>query len=339
MADASSPPPDRQRNREGRMSFGDHLEELRRCLLRGLVGVVIAVAVALFFATDLLAFILKPLLVVLHAHGQRPEVMALSPPETFVVYLKIGFLTGLILAMPWLLYQLWVFVAAGLYRHEQKFARTFVPLIVGLFFVGVAFLYGVVLPIVLNFFITFSNSVRLPDLSPSWLQKLVVAVEELPPTTQPVMGSQSVSLLPDDPPQPGPGAVWVNTRLRELRVQTDQGLLVTPLKPAASATAITSQFSLQFYVSFVLSLAFAFGLAFELPMVVVFLSLVGIVTATQMAKARRYVIFGIVVAAAVLTPPDVLSMILLAIPMLFLFEGGLWTARLLEGRRKSGAAG
>ena len=78
------------------MSFGDHLDELRRCLLRGLTGVGIAIVIALFFATDLLAFILQPLLVVLRSHGQRPEVQALSPPETFIVYLKISFLSGLI---------------------------------------------------------------------------------------------------------------------------------------------------------------------------------------------------------------------------------------------------
>ncbi len=119
---------------------------------------------------------------------------------------------------------------------------------------------------------------------------------------------------------------------------TDQGLLMTPLESAKSTGAVTSQFSLQFYISFVLSLALAFGLAFELPVVVVFLSLTGIVSAAQMGKARRYVIFGIVVAAAVFTPPDVISQILLAIPMMALFEGGLLAARLLERGRTAESA-
>ena len=319
------------------MSFGDHLEELRQCLLRGLAGVVLAVVVALFFAKELMVLILQPVVVVLHSHGLPPNVTALSPPEPFIVYLKIGFLSGLIVAMPWLLYQLWKFVAAGLYRHEQKFVRTFIPLSAVLFALGVAFLYWVVLPIALNFFIAFSKSLELPALSPSWLQRYVLAGEESPPTTQPTIESQRFPLLPDDPADARPGEVWVNVDARELRVMTDRGLLVAPLRSATSA-AVTSLFSLQFYVSFVLMLALAFGLAFELPVVVVFLSLADIVRAAEMARARRYVIFGIVVAAAMFTPPDVISQVLLAIPMLVLFEGGLLAARLLERRRRAGSA-
>lgn len=316
------------------MSFGDHLEELRSRLFRGLAGVLVAVIGALLCGKKLLAFILQPLLVVLQAHEQRPEVMALSPPETFLMYLKIGFLSGLIVAMPWLLYQLWAFVAAGLYQRERKFANMFVPLIIGLFAAGVAFLFWVVLPIVLNFFVTFSKSVDLPELSPTWLQKMVLAVPEPESTTQPTIEPQNVPLMTEDPSDPQPGAVWVNTTRKELRVMTERGLLMTPLRPATAKTAVTSQFSLQFYISFVLSLALAFGLAFELPVVVVFLSLVGIVRAAEMARLRKYVIFGIVVAAAVLTPPDVISQILLAIPMMVLFEGGLLVARALEVHKK-----
>ena len=317
------------------MSFGDHLDELRRCLLRGLGGVAVAIIIALFFATDLMAFILQPLFVVLRSHGQRPEVLALSPPETFIVYLKISFLSGLIVAMPWLLYQMWSFVASGLYRREQRFVRMFIPLTAILFATGVAFLFGVVLPIVLNFFVSFSKRVDVPDLSPSWVQSFVLAVpDDATPTTRPAMESQSVPLRADDPPDPDPGAIWVNTAARELRVKTTDGLLVTPLRPAAAQTAVTSQFSVQFYISFVLSLALAFGLAFELPVVVVFLSLADIVRPAQMARARKYVIFGIFVAAAIFTPPDVISQVLLAVPMITLFEGGLLVARVLEVRRR-----
>ena len=320
------------------MSFGDHLEELRGCLIRSLFGAGLAIVLALFFAKDLMAFMLRPLLVVLHNHGQRPEVMALSPPEAFLEYMRIGFLSGLIIAMPWILYQVWMFVAAGLYQRERRYVRMFIPLIGGLFAVGVAFLYWVVLPLALNFFIAFSASVELPELTPSWLQTLVLDLRATPSTTQPADGTQTVPLLTDDPTQPAPGAVWVNVREQELRVMTGQGLLMTPLRAAKKTAAITSQFSLEFYISFVLSLALAFGVSFELPVVVVFLSLTGIVRTAQMVKARRYVIFGIVVAAAVLTPTaDILSLMLLAVPMFFLFEGGLLAARAMERGRKAAA--
>ncbi|MCP4593316.1 MAG: preprotein translocase subunit TatC [bacterium] len=315
------------------MSFGDHLEELRRCLVRGLIGVLVAVIVALCYSKQLLAIILQPLLIVLHQHKQPQTVTALSPPETFIAYLKVGFLSGLIVAMPWLMYQLWAFVAAGLYRSEQKFAKVFVPLVAGLFATGVAFLYYVVLPIVLNFFISFSNSVGLPELNPTWLQQQILAIEDSPATTQPAVELLHLPLLASDPPDPSLGGAWVNTFKRELRIMTEDGLLTTPLKPVTKNPAVTSQFALQFYISFVLALALAFGLAFELPIVVVFLSLIGIVSAADMAKGRKYVAFGIVIAAAVLTPPDVISQILLAIPMMMLFEAGLIVARILERRR------
>jgi len=316
------------------MSFGDHLEELRRCLLRGLIGVAVAIVVALFFAKDLLAFIMQPLLIVLHSLGQPPSVIALSPPEGFLVYLKVGFLSGLIVSMPWLLYQVWSFVAAGLYGHEQRFAKTFIPLTAVLFGTGVAFLYWVVLPVVLNFFVSFSSSLDMPELSPTWLQSHVLSMPEPSNPTLPEMEEQRMPMCAEDPPDPCIGAVWINTGARELRINTPDGLLVAALKPAALKTAVTSQFSLQFYISFVLSLALAFGLAFELPVIVVFLSLANIVRAAQMAKARKYVIFGIFVAAAMFTPPDVISQILLAVPMIALFEGGLLVARVLEVRRR-----
>ena len=99
------------------------------------------------------------------------------------------------------------------------------------------------------------------------------------------------------------------------------------------ADTLRSAFGLQFYVSFVLSLALAFGIAFELPVVVVFLAMTRIVPTRVMARSRRYVIFGIFVSTALLTPPDVVSQILLALPMIVLFEAGLLAAKLMERGR------
>jgi sec-independent protein translocase protein TatC len=106
------------------------------------------------------------------------------------------------------------------------------------------------------------------------------------------------------------------------------------LELEGSVTTVRSEFALQFYISFVLGLALAFGIAFELPVAVVFLALTRIVPARGMAKARRYAIFGIFVATALLTPPDIISQILLAVPMIALFEGGLLAARIIERRRR-----
>lgn len=313
-----------------RMSFGDHLEELRRCLILALVGIAIASAVSLYFGEQVLAIVLRPLLVVQRLHGQPPELMALSPPETFTIYLKLALLCGLILSMPWVLYQFWRFVSSGLYFHEQRFVRLFLPTTIGLFGLGVAFLYFIVLPIVLNFFVAFSPAIDLPNLQPTQLEQFLLPAGQEFAATQPAGAGLSFPVYGMDPADASPGTAWVNTTARELRVMTPQGVMAVPLAPARSAAAVSSQFALSFYVSFVLSLALGFGLAFETPVLVVFLSLTRLVPAASMAGARRYIIFGIVVAAAVLTPPDVLSMILLSLPMILLFEAGLLAARFLE---------
>jgi sec-independent protein translocase protein TatC len=317
-----------------RMSFGDHLEELRRCIILSLVGIALAAGVSLYFGDEIMAIVLRPLLVVLRLHGQRPEVTALSPPETFTMYIKLGMLAGLILAMPWVLYQLWKFVSAGLYRHEQRFVRLFVPISAGLFALGIAFFYCIVLPIVLDFLVAFSPSVSLSDLQPTAIEHFLLKTPSIAPSSQPEGTGIAVPLYHSDPVEPAPGTAWINRTSKELRIMTEDGLLFAPLMSASKA-AVSGQFALHLYVSFVLSLALAFGLAFETPVLVVFLSLVGLVPAASMAGARRFIIFGIVVVAAVLTPPDVLSMILLSLPMIGLFEAGLLAARLLEGRKRT----
>ena len=129
---------------------------------------------------------------------------------------------------------------------------------------------------------------------------------------------------------PETGDMWINSTTRRLIVQTKTGPLSTPMESGASSTTMASQFALDFYVSFVLMLALAFGIAFETPIVVYFLVRSGIVPRATMARSRRYVLLGTVIAAAMLTPPDVISQLLLAGPMYLLFELGLFVARVAE---------
>ena len=314
------------------MSFGEHLDELRNRLIKILAGVALGLAISLIYAKQVLAITYWPLLVVLDARGLRPSLMALGVSDPFIGFLKMAAICGLIISMPWTLHQLWMFVSAGLYRHERRFVRLFAPASVGLFMAGVLFMYFIVLPIVLNFFVRFNQSFGLPDLTRSGLVGLLVGDrtededQESPDVlpTFPVVGR--------DPAEPAAGSIWVNSKTRRLCVQTQDGVLTVPLEKMEAAGAVSSEFSLRFYVSFVLSLSLAFGIAFELPIAVVFLSLTGIVTTEAMARARRYVILGVFIAGSLLTPPDVVSQILLAIPMLGLFEGGLLAARLIERR-------
>lgn len=147
----------------------------------------------------------------------------------------------------------------------------------------------------------------------------------------------TIPIVDTDPVAPTVGTVWINNTRDTFNVQTPNGPYSAPLKPTRRARSVSSQYGLQFFVSLVFSLALGFGLAFELPVVVVFLAAMGVVPCATMAKGRRYVLLAIVVAAAILTPPDVISQVLLAVPMYALFEVGLVVARTFE-RRRAGQA-
>jgi len=314
----------------GVMSFGDHLEELRRCSIRALIGLVIAIVISLSFSKQILAYILKPALVVLDARGQRPELQSLSPPDTFLMYLKMAFLCGLILAMPWILMQIWRFVSVGLYSHEKRFMRAFAPVSVGLFIAGVVFMFYLVLPIVLNFFVMFTQDIRVGDLQLSTLQSWMVGGPKAgAPSDALAIDSLRVPVVQSDPENVSTGGIWFNEAQGRLSLRGRDQVYSLPLQPAHNVQAVRNHFSLSQYVGFVLSLSLGFGLAFELPLVILFITAMGLVSVERLTKSRRYVIFGIVVAAAFLTPPDVISQILLAIPMMILFEGALFASKKL----------
>jgi sec-independent protein translocase protein TatC len=129
--------------------------------------------------------------------------------------------------------------------------------------------------------------------------------------------------------------MWFFIPEYQLRVVNQDGTIYwAPLQRLDADSAVATQYRLNDYISFVLALTLAFGIAFQMPIVVVFLVLLRIFRVQDLARARRYVLFGIVVAAAFLTPPDVISQLMLAGPMMLLFEAGLLVARIIELRRK-----
>lgn len=329
------PSPHGSSDKDARMSFGDHLDELRVCLIRALVGVMLGTVVCLIYGKNILAFLCTPLLAVQYANGLTPHLQALSPTAVFTAYLKIGFLSGLILTMPWVIYQIWVFVATGLYSYERRFIKRLIPASMLLFVIGVMFLYYIVLPIVLHFFISFNKNFPLNDVSPTGFQQMVLFGEE---DTKPLSKQQTpmtIPLVTENPVNPVEGDAWVDVTARRLMIKTANDTLSVPLERWTQPMTMHSQFAIEFYISFVLMLALAFGIAFETPIVVFFLAWSGIVTTATMCRSRRYVLLGMLVISAVMTPPDVISQILLAGPMYMLFELGILIARIVE--RKSAA--
>lgn len=226
-----------------------HLLELRARLVRATLAVFLFFIPAAVFRNEIFSVLAKPMLAQLPA-GSAPIATGVMSP--FVTPFKLAFFVAVFVAMPFVLYQIWAFVAPGLYRREKRFA---VPLLVSsivLFYVGVGFAYQFVFPMAFHFFIS--------------------------------------------------------TAPKEIMVSPD----------------------INNYLEFALTTFFAFGVAFEIPVVVMLLTLTGLVSVQKLAAARGYVVIGIFVAAAVLTPPDPLSQILMAVPMWLLYECGLLLARMLN---------
>jgi sec-independent protein translocase protein TatC len=231
-----------------------HLLELRNRLIRALIAVVIVFIPCAIYANFLFEFIATPLMDTARAHGFK--MIATAVTSTFLTPFKLAFFVALFIAIPYVLWQVWAFVAPGLYKHEKRFALPLVLSSVLLFYIGVAFAYLFVFPVMFEF---FANST--------------------------------------------PKGVEMNTDIND-------------------------------YLNFILTMFLAFGVAFEVPIVVVLLVLTGIVSVEKLQKARGYVLIGIFVVAAFLTPPDAISQSIMAVPMYLLYEGGLVMARVLARKRR-----
>lgn len=229
-----------------------HLLELRMRLVRAAIAVAVVALPCLFFANDIFSLVAQPLMASLPKGATMISTSVVAP---FMTPFKLALYVALFIAMPVVLYQIWAFVAPGLYKHERRFG---VPLLVSsivLFYAGIAFAYYVVFPLAFSF---------LAGTTPAGVQMM---------------------------------------------------------------TDMTQ------YLDFVLVLFLAFGIAFEMPVAIVLLVATGIVTPEALSRNRGYVILGIFVVAAFLTPPDPVSQTAMAVPMYVLYEGGLVMARLVAKSR------
>lgn len=317
------------------MSFGEHLEELRMRIIRLLLGGLVGMIVCFVFSDHLMVLILWPLDVAYRYNNLPREIIAIEPTEIFVVVMKISVYCGLIFTAPWGLYQLWAFVAAGLYAHEKRWVQQFFPVSVVLFTVGVVFCFAVVLPLVFSFLIGIRSWIPAPMAEGNLLiNKLLPPITA---TSQPAGAHGELPTLPllqQDPPHPNTGQVWIDATQSQLKIQTPEGIATMPLTLQKGQSFVRPQLSLSYVIGFVTTLALGFGVGFQVPIVVVLLAMLGIVSVATMASARRYVLLVMVAVAAIVTPPDVTSQILLAVPMYGLYEGGLLAARIVVRRRK-----
>ncbi len=317
-----------------RMSFGDHLDELRKRLIWALLGLLVSVILCFNFGDHIIATLTAPYKIAMDEQGFDARMVQLNPTEAFVEYFKICLKFGLVLAAPWMLHQLWRFVATGLYPSERRIVKYFAPSSIALFVVGASFMVLIVLAGLLKFLIGISMWFPLPgedNLLYKWYQP---AETEILATTQPAVPPLEVPILTVDPAAPTPGQTWFNPRTRRLNVYHDGETFFQPFQKTSNQQFVQPFFSISEYLGFVVNLSLAFGLGFQIPILVVFLIAMRIIEAARLARARKYVILAVAVLAAILTPtPDVGTMLLLAVPMILLFEIGLLIGRVIERRQ------
>lgn len=306
------------------MSFGDHLEELRRRLILAIVVPLPLLVLCMVFGDHLVGLLIRPLEEQLAAAGQPVRLISTAPAEGFAVWFKVCVFVTLLFSGPWILYQLWLFVKPGLYHHERRFAYLLFPLSALLTVAGAFFLYYLLLPLSLQFLILFGSGLA-PTTTPT---------APLPPG---VVLPQAPSLSAD-PVTAEPGQFWFNPERHELRlaVPDGQGGVAVFSAPMSSGGIVEQQYRLAEYFDLFLNLGLGFALAFQLPVVLMLLGWTGLVDRAWFGQKRRYVLFGIVVASAVITPPDPWSLFVLAIPLYGLFELGLLLMRFVPAGRVAG---
>lgn len=232
--------------------FISHLMELRDRLLRMVVAVLVFFLALFPFSEIIFSYFAQPLLKLM---PEGTSMIATGVTTPFLVPFKLVLMLSMLAALPYLLYQVWSFIAPGLYKHEKRLVAPLVFSSVMLFYCGIAFAYFVVFPLLFGFFIAIAP--------------------------------EGVSVM------------------------TDIGQ----------------------YLDFILAIFFAFGIAFEMPVATFLLVQAGVTTADSLAEKRPYIIVGVFVIGMLLTPPDVISQSLLAIPMWLLFEIGLLASRMVNKKK------
>jgi len=239
----------------GRMSLFGHLQDLRKRLTRSAIAMVVGFLVCYAYAGQMLKLLMKPMLDVL----KQSHFIYTLPTEAFFTEMKVAFVAGIFAASPYIFYQLFQFIAPGLYSHERRWIIPIAFFSALCFTVGALFGYFVVFPFGFEFFASYTSDI----------------------------------------------------------------LVFTP--------------KLDEYLDFVLKLLFAFGIVFELPLFLFFLARLGIVTHTGLRKKRKYAVLVAFVLAAALTPPDAISQTMMAVPLIILYELGIWLAFFFGKKRKEEA--
>ncbi len=322
------------------MGFGEHLEELRRRVIYAILGGVVGIAFCLYHVNDVIGMLYQPYFLALRNAGYPGNLIYQNPLGSFISAMVLGMQAGLVLASPWIIYQAWRFVAVGLYPRERKLVYKYMGPSMFLFAVGVAFFFFLVLPVLLKFTMQFNTQLPPPSAQPYGVEKWLYPATSSPQDFAKLPSGNKAHLLQipivrSDPTKFAPGAavMWYNAVDHQLKLHVNQLTLALSTVPANSIFASYPLF--KEYRSFVVIMCLIFGLSFELPMVMLILSQIGIVKASQFRKMWRIAIMTLAVTAILLAPsPDVFTFLSVFIPLVLLYVLGLILATVATHRRE-----
>lgn len=257
----------------------EHLAELRTRLLYCVYALLAGILLTFAFAEPILNFLVRPIAQILIENGQDPTLIFTSPQEKFFALFRISFVAGFMVSFPVIAYQMWRFVAPGLYRNEKG---AFLPFIIAspmLFLLGASFAHFVVTPLAMRFFIGFADV--------------------LPTVTEALTNGDVGTVI-------GDGKAEIKT------------VILPSIKESLDIT---------------LKFIFAFGLCFQLPVLLTLLGMADLVSSEGLKNVRKYAVVGILLLAAVVTPPDVVTQLILFTVVYLLYEVSIWLVIMVEKRR------
>ena len=248
-------------NNQQESGFISHLTELRKRLINSIIFLSVLFALCYYFSDHIYGFLVEPYAQAIQDENSNRRLIFTALQETFLSYLKVSFFAAFFITSPYILIQIWKFIAPGLYKHEKKAILPYLIITPILFFLGGMLVYYLIMPLAIKFFLSFEST---------------GVVTNLP--------------------------IQLEAKVNE-------------------------------YLSLVMKLIFAFGLSFQLPVVLSLLARIGLIDSKFLKERRKYVVVIIFAAAAILTPPDPITQIGLAIPLLILYELSIFSVKFIEDKK------